>query len=67
MDAQTLAMEMAPVIIWQEGRKPGFCKEDWSYSPKDNSNKYPDLPTTAWDFLSGKMFNIMCFVCMSCD
>ncbi|XP_057952520.1 uncharacterized Rho GTPase-activating protein At5g61530 [Malania oleifera] len=53
MDARSLAMEMAPVIIWQRGQRPEFYKEFWSHPPRTLSKKNTD-PAPAysdWDML----------------
>lgn len=67
MDARTLAMEISPVIIWQEGRRPEIYEEYWSkHSPKDDS-KNSNFPTTfsAWDLLSGEMIWSVPYVCVT--
>lgn len=53
MDARSLAMEMAPVIIWQKGRKPESFRKYWnqpSKGPSDNSDPLPSY--SAWDMLA---------------
>ncbi|KAF5180922.1 Rho gtpase-activating protein gacjj [Thalictrum thalictroides] len=54
MDARSLAMEMAPLIIWQKGQKPDYCDQYFHQSTKVPSKKAMDLPPTysAWDTLS---------------
>ncbi|KAF8412437.1 hypothetical protein HHK36_000401 [Tetracentron sinense] len=54
MDTRSLAMEIAPVIIWQKGRRPEFFSQFWHQSPKGLSKKTMDpAPTySAWDILS---------------
>ncbi|KAJ8772350.1 hypothetical protein K2173_027527 [Erythroxylum novogranatense] len=54
MDARSLAMEMAPVIMWQKEQKPEFYRQYWSHSTKDASKKNMDPSPTysAWDMLS---------------
>ncbi|KAK8598819.1 hypothetical protein V6N13_076765 [Hibiscus sabdariffa] len=54
MDARSLAMEMAPVIMWQKDRKPESYRKYWSHPPKSTSNGSMD-PThaySAWDMLA---------------
>ncbi|KAG4990087.1 hypothetical protein AAZX31_09G001400 [Glycine max] len=55
MDARSLAMEMAPVIMWQKERRPEFYHQYWNQVSKSLSNKTVD-PTpgsyTAWDMLA---------------
>ncbi|KAM5557029.1 hypothetical protein ABKV19_024426 [Rosa sericea] len=54
MDTQSLAMEMAPVIIWQKGRAPDLYKKYWNQPSKGLSKKNSDPEPTysAWDMLS---------------
>ncbi|XP_062000640.1 uncharacterized Rho GTPase-activating protein At5g61530 isoform X2 [Rosa rugosa] len=54
MDTQSLAMEMAPVIIWQKGRAPDLYKKYWNQPFKGLSKKNSDPEPTysAWDMLS---------------
>lgn len=57
MDSRSLAMEMAPVIMWQEGRRPEFYRQYWSQMPKKPSKNNLDPPpgsSTTGDMLSGK-------------
>ncbi|KAG6698884.1 hypothetical protein I3842_08G041800 [Carya illinoinensis] len=53
MDARSLAMEIAPVIIWQKGGKPEFYRKYWS-QPSKGSSKNMDPPPSysAWDMLT---------------
>lgn len=55
MDARTLAMEMAPVIMWQQGHKTQLYEQYWSNAEKNQKN--PDsMPTySAWDMLEGEV------------
>ena len=55
MDAQTLAMEMTPVIMWQKGRKPESYRKYWSHPPKSPSKSNMDSTPaySAWDMLAG--------------
>ncbi|KAK4777265.1 hypothetical protein SAY87_017452 [Trapa incisa] len=51
MDVRTLAMEMAPVIMWEQGHKPDLYKQYWSSAEK-NQKSSESLPTySAWDML----------------
>lgn len=55
MDARSLAMEMAPVIMWQNERKPEFYRQYWNQMSKNPSKKSVDPPPgsdTAWDMLA---------------
>ncbi|KAJ1409703.1 Rho GTPase-activating protein domain [Sesbania bispinosa] len=55
MDARSLAMEMAPVIMWQKGQRPEFYRQYWNQMSKIPSKKSLDPPSgscTAWDMLS---------------
>lgn len=57
MDSRSLAMEMAPVIMWQEGHRPEFYRQYWSQVSESPSKKSLDLPAgsyTSWDMLAGK-------------
>ncbi|KAB2053724.1 hypothetical protein ES319_A12G207400v1 [Gossypium barbadense] len=53
MDARSLAMEMAPVIMWQKDRKPESYRKYWSHPPKSPSKGSMDSTPTysAWDML----------------
>ncbi|XP_044505382.1 uncharacterized Rho GTPase-activating protein At5g61530-like [Mangifera indica] len=54
MDAHSLAMEMAPVIMWQKDRKPDSYRQYWSHTSRSPSKKNmestPDY--SAWDMLA---------------
>ncbi|KAL5132653.1 putative Rho GTPase-activating protein [Glycine soja] len=55
MDARCLAMEMAPVIMWQKERTPEFYRQYWNQMSKSPSKKSVDPPPgsyTAWDMLA---------------
>jgi len=56
MDARTLAIEMAPVIMWQKESRPEFYRQYWNQMSKSPSEKSVDTPldNTAWDMLAGK-------------
>ncbi|PON92405.1 Rho GTPase-activating protein domain containing protein [Trema orientale] len=54
MDTRSLAMEMAPVILWQKGREPDIYRHYWSQPQKvpSNNNFDPQPTYSAWDMLS---------------
>ncbi|KAK9913989.1 hypothetical protein M0R45_037788 [Rubus argutus] len=54
MDTQSLAMEMAPVIIWQKGKAPDLYQKYWNQPSNGLSKKNSDPEPTysAWDMLS---------------
>ncbi|WRX18461.1 Rho GTPase-activating protein domain - like 1 [Theobroma cacao] len=54
MDARSLAMEMAPVIMWEKGQKPESYRKYWSRPPKSPSKGSMDSTPayTAWDMLA---------------
>ncbi|XWS51574.1 hypothetical protein CRYUN_Cryun12cG0188400 [Craigia yunnanensis] len=54
MDARSLAMEMAPVIMWQRDRKPESYRKYWSHPPKSPSKGSMDSTPaySAWDMLT---------------
>ncbi|TKY68210.1 Rho GTPase-activating protein [Spatholobus suberectus] len=55
MDARSLAMEMAPVIMWQKERRPEFYRQYWNQMSKNPSKMSVDPPPgsyTAWDMLA---------------
>lgn len=43
MDARSLAMEMAPIIVWQKGRRPEFHKQFWSHPSRNQPKNNVDL------------------------
>ncbi|TYH40285.1 hypothetical protein ES332_D12G237000v1 [Gossypium tomentosum] len=53
MDARSLALEMAPVIMWQKDRKPESYRKYWSHPLKSPSKGSMDSTPTysAWDML----------------
>ena len=54
MDSHSLAMEMAPVIMWREDKRPESYREYWR-RPSRSPKKSNDFETaTPWDLLSGK-------------
>uniref|UniRef100_A0A2P2JX55 Rho-GAP domain-containing protein n=1 Tax=Rhizophora mucronata TaxID=61149 RepID=A0A2P2JX55_RHIMU len=56
MDSRGLAMEMAPVIMWQKEQKPEFYRQYWNHLIKNASKRSTDSSPTysAWDMLSGE-------------
>ncbi|VFQ72767.1 unnamed protein product [Cuscuta campestris] len=52
MDARSLAMEMAPIIMWQQGRSPNYYKQFWSSLPKKHSKTESDSNYSTWDMLA---------------
>lgn len=42
MDARSLATEMAPIIIWQKGRRPDFYRQFWNQPSKNQSKTNVD-------------------------
>ncbi|XP_021287080.1 uncharacterized Rho GTPase-activating protein At5g61530 isoform X2 [Herrania umbratica] len=54
MDARSLAMEMAPVIMWEKGQNPESYRKYWSRPPKSPSKGSMDSTSayTAWDMLA---------------
>ncbi|KAK6155934.1 hypothetical protein DH2020_010182 [Rehmannia glutinosa] len=55
MDARSLAMEMAPIVMWQEGQRPEHYKQFWSQPSKFDSKANVDSASnfSAWDMLAG--------------
>lgn len=56
MDSRSLALEMAPVIMWQNGRKPESYSQFWNHTYKSvaKKNMNPASNYSAWDMLAGK-------------
>ncbi|KAL8049926.1 hypothetical protein ABFX02_06G050800 [Erythranthe guttata] len=54
MDARSLAMEMAPIIMWQKDHRPEHYKQFWIQPPKLDSKASLDSASnyTGWDMLS---------------
>ncbi|KAK2379430.1 small G protein family protein / RhoGAP family protein [Trifolium repens] len=54
MDSRSLAMEMAPVIMWQQERRPEFYRQYWSQMSESPSKQSldPQPGSTTWDLLS---------------
>lgn len=54
MDTRSIAMEMAPIIMWQNGRRPESFRLFWNPPPKSPSKKSMDSAPTysAWDMLA---------------
>ncbi|KAG8390238.1 hypothetical protein BUALT_Bualt01G0063000 [Buddleja alternifolia] len=53
MDARSLAMEMAPIIIWQKGQRPQHYKQYWDSPSKLDSKANLDSASnySTWDML----------------
>lgn len=53
MDARSLSMEMAPIIMWQKGQEPDYCRHLWNHQAKTNiKNSEPPPPIyNSWDIL----------------
>ncbi|XP_059282064.1 uncharacterized Rho GTPase-activating protein At5g61530 isoform X2 [Lycium ferocissimum] len=60
MDARTLAMEMAPILIWQRGQSPRQYDQFWNHSAKTSSKKYMDSNSNsgAWEMLEDEDENV---------
>ena len=57
MDSHSLAMEMAPVIMWREDKRPESYRE-YRRRPSRSPKKSNDFETaTPWDLLSGRHKN----------
>lgn len=56
MDARSLAMEMAPIIVWQRGRRPEFLRQFWSHPSRNQTKNNVDLSrdNVEFDMLAGK-------------
>nr|GME10008.1 uncharacterized Rho GTPase-activating protein At5g61530 [Ipomoea batatas] len=54
MDARSLAMEIAPIIMWQQGRSPDQYKQFWSQLPKNHPKTRLDSDSnySPWDMLA---------------
>ncbi|KAJ4953929.1 hypothetical protein NE237_030761 [Protea cynaroides] len=54
MDAHSLAVEMAPVVMWQKGKRPDHFSQFWCHTTKGPSKNTMDQTTaySAWDILS---------------
>ena len=58
MDSHSLAMEMAPVIMWREEKRPESYREYWR-RPSRSPKKSIDFETASpWDLLSGNKNNL---------
>ncbi|XP_047316149.1 uncharacterized Rho GTPase-activating protein At5g61530 isoform X1 [Impatiens glandulifera] len=53
MDARSLSMEMAPIIMWQKGHESEYCRQLWNHQVKTtNKNSDPPSPKyNSWDIL----------------
>lgn len=68
MDARSLAMEMAPIIIWNKDRRPESYRQFWNYPSKtqsktngDPAHNFPD-----WDMLAGDYSDLHTFLTYIC-
>ncbi|XP_024992040.1 uncharacterized Rho GTPase-activating protein At5g61530 [Cynara cardunculus var. scolymus] len=54
MDARSLAMEMAPIIMWQKGQRPETYKQFWNQQSRtqSNTNADPAQNYNEWDMLA---------------
>ncbi|CAI9774971.1 unnamed protein product [Fraxinus pennsylvanica] len=54
MDAQSLAVEMAPIIMWHKGQRPALYKQFWSRPSKLDSKTNVDFASNynTWDMLA---------------
>ncbi|KAL3837875.1 hypothetical protein ACJIZ3_022466 [Penstemon smallii] len=54
MDARSLAMELAPIIMWQKGQRPEHYEQFWNQPSKPNSQANTDSASnyTALDMLA---------------
>ncbi|PIN18161.1 hypothetical protein CDL12_09174 [Handroanthus impetiginosus] len=54
MDARSLAMEMAPIIVWQKGQRPEHYKQFWNNPSKLDSNANSESASnySSWDMLA---------------
>ncbi|KAA8539771.1 hypothetical protein F0562_026463 [Nyssa sinensis] len=54
MDARSLAMEMAPIIMWQKGKRPEYYRKFWNHPSKNLSKKNMDPAPdySVWDMLA---------------
>lgn len=54
MDSRSLAMEMAPVIMWQKGCRPEIYRQYWSQMSESPSKQSlnPEPGSTTWDMLA---------------
>lgn len=55
MDARSLAVELAPIIMWQRGQRPEHYKQIWNQPEKLASNTNIDSASnnSVWEMLSG--------------
>lgn len=54
MDARSLAVEMAPIIMWKKGQRPEYYKQFWNQPPKIQSKANVDANPgyNSWDLLA---------------
>lgn len=55
MDARSLAVEVAPIIMWQKGQRPEHYKHVWNQPQKLDSKANIDSASnySAWGMLAG--------------
>ncbi|CAN1241810.1 Uncharacterized Rho GTPase-activating protein At5g61530 [Linum perenne] len=55
MDARSLAMEIAPVVMWRKEQRPDSYRQHWNSMLQNQSKTKTDLKPTysEWDILSG--------------
>ncbi|XP_019149655.1 PREDICTED: uncharacterized Rho GTPase-activating protein At5g61530 isoform X2 [Ipomoea nil] len=60
MDARSLAMEIAPIIMWQQGKSPDQYKQFWSQLPKNHQKTRLDSDSnySPWDMLADEDENV---------
>lgn len=63
MDAQSLAVEVAPIIMWQKGQRPEHYKQIWNQPENFASKADMDSASNSsvWDTLSGKFFSFFIY------
>ncbi|KAG9140750.1 hypothetical protein Leryth_006941 [Lithospermum erythrorhizon] len=56
MNAQSLAVEMAPLLMWQQGQRPEVYKQFWNQPNNSQSKMQKDPSPTymTWDFLEAE-------------
>lgn len=62
MDARSLALEMAPILIWTKGRRPEQYKQFWNHTSKVHSKTNMDPTPTPWDLLAGYVIFNLCLL-----
>lgn len=63
MDDQSLAVEVAPIIMWQKGQRPEHYKQIWNQPENLASKANMDSASNSsvWDMLSGKFFSLFIY------